>query len=113
MPRASKTVVSWQKKRTLTDAQEKNRRKSQTVVMRKYEPSQHPLVQLLKKVEGNGPIDSNTRNAVVAGFQAAHCSPDKFQANREIARVRLPSGEIKRTYACDVCGFVGSKVSQT
>jgi hypothetical protein len=105
-PRASKVTVSWQRKRA-----EEERPKPVVQKKRKFQASKHPMVRMLKEVEADGPLDPDLRVAMHAGFQSAHCTAEKF-TGREIAKVRLASGEIKRTYACDVCGFVGSKVSQ-
>lgn len=105
-PRASKVVVSWQRK------QEKPTVVKATTPKKKIRRSKHPLVKMLNEIEEDGPLDPDLRVAIIAGFQAAHCTPEKFHADREIARIRLSTGEIKKTYACDVCGFVGSKLSQ-
>jgi hypothetical protein len=113
-PRASKVRTSWMKKQS-AEKVKKTRRRAWTPKMKEYTPSEHPLVNFLKEVEeGNGQsLDHDTRTALIAGFQAGHCTPEKFNMSKEIARLRLPDGSVKKTYACDVCGFVGSKVTQT
>jgi hypothetical protein len=107
-PRASKTKVSWIKKQP-KDQRAKTRRRAWIPKMKEYTPSDHPMVQMLKEHEGNG----DNEQALIAGFQNTHCTPEKFQADREIARLRLSDGRIKKMYACDVCGFVGHKVTAT
>jgi hypothetical protein len=70
--------------------------------VKKHKPSKHPLVKFMKKIEDE---DEDTRTAMIAGFQAEHCRTD-FKSGREIAKVRLPNGKVRRAYACDVCGQV-------
>lgn len=108
-PRASKTTVKWQKKQ-----QQEPVLDAVSVPIKKFQPSKHPVVQMMKQIEEQTPdVSADVKYAAIAGFRAAHCSPEKFNMTKEIARVRLPDGKMKKTYACDVCGFVGSKVTAT
>lgn len=110
-PRASKVKTSWVRKQNPAQVK-KQRRKAWTPKMREYHPSEHPVVELEKELEANG-INGDLKIAAIAGFRAGHCTPEKFNTSKEIARLRLPDGTVKKTYACDVCGYVGSKVSST
>jgi len=78
------------------------------VTTRKYKPSKHPMVKFMKQIEHE---DQDTRDAMIAGFQAEHCG--KYPAGREIAKVRLSNDKVRRAFACDVCGHVHFKETST
>jgi hypothetical protein len=103
-PRASKTKVSWVKRQP---DKVKRPGKGFRLQMKKYEPSKHPMVQLLREADPDENVD-----ALLAGFRAGHCTDEKF-SGREIAKLRLPDGRVKKMYACDVCGHVGSRITTT
>jgi len=95
-PRASKITTSWQPK------QKKKPRKKQP--RRKVQRSKHPMVKLIKMIEQEG----LEKDAAIAGFQSEH-----EHSSREIAKVKLPNGNVKRTYTCDGCGYVVSRESKS
>jgi hypothetical protein len=103
-PRATKTKVSWVKRKPEKVAAP---HKGYKLQMKKYEPSKHPMVELLREADPDENVD-----ALLAGFRAGHCTDAKF-SGREIARLRLSDGRVKKMYACDVCGHVGSRITTT
>jgi hypothetical protein len=102
-PKASKTTTSWQPK------QKKKPRKKQP--RPKIERSKHPMVKLVKKIEKYGPVDVDVKEAAIAGFQSEHCAEGTVPG-REIAKVKLANGNVKRVYVCDVCGHTASRETQ-
>lgn len=96
-----KVTTSWQAKGQRTPPKAR-------LDMKKYQPSDHPLVNYLRDVEGDPP---EHQVIVMENYEATHCTPKFFQG-REIAMKRMADGKIRRWFACDVCGYVGYKDGQ-